>query len=97
MPDLWTSIAVLYLAMSLVTFGAYGLDKRRARRGDSRTPERRLHLLELLGGWPGALLGMKVFRHKTQKRSFRLVFFAVVLLHLGAWAAWGWYALGGGA
>ncbi len=97
MPDLWMLIGGLYLLMSLVTVCAYGLDKRRARLGRPRIPERTLHLFELLGGWPGALLGMSLFRHKTQKRSFRLVFFVVVLLHVCAWSAWAWYSLRGGA
>ena len=95
MPDLWTTTALVYLVMSALTFLLYGLDKFQASRRGGRVPERTLHLFELLGGWPGALLGMAVFRHKTQKRSFRLVFFAVVALHLAGWAAAGWFLLGG--
>jgi uncharacterized membrane protein YsdA (DUF1294 family) len=63
---------------------AYGLDKRRASSGGRRVPERTLHLLALLGGWPGALLGQRRFRHKTQKVSFRIVFWVVVVLHVAA-------------
>lgn len=90
---MWTYIAAAYAAMSLVTFCFYGFDKRRARLGGSRVPEKTLHLLELLGGWPGALLGMRTFRHKTQKRSFRLVFFAIVALHAAAWGTYAWFRL----
>lgn len=49
-------IVSVYGLMSLIAFVAYCLDKRAVRRGDHRTPEAMLHALELLGGWPGALL-----------------------------------------
>ena len=69
--------------MSLACFLAYGLDKRRAANGGRRVSERTLHLMAFLGGWPGALLGQRHFRHKTQKVSFRLVFWMVVACHIG--------------
>ena len=71
------------VVMSLVCFLAYGLDKRKAVKGDRRVSERTLHLMAFLGGWPGALLGQRHFRHKTQKLSFRLVFWMVVVCHVG--------------
>jgi uncharacterized membrane protein YsdA (DUF1294 family) len=69
--------------MSLVSFVAYGLDKQRAINGTRRVPERALHLMALLGGWPGALIGQRQFRHKTQKVPFRFVFWVVVAIHVG--------------
>lgn len=71
----------LVFVMSVVCFTAYGLDKRRAVNGNRRVPENTLHILALLGGWPGALLGQRQFRHKTQKMSFLIVFWLVVVLH----------------
>jgi uncharacterized membrane protein YsdA (DUF1294 family) len=73
----------LILVMSCVTLAAYGFDKRQARSSGRRIPERTLHLLALLGGWPGALLAQQLFRHKTAKVSFLIVFWFTVLLHLG--------------
>ena len=67
---------------------SHSFDKRRAVRGGSRVPEKTLHVLELCGGWPGAFLAQKAFRHKTQKRSFRIVYWAIVALHLAAWGGW---------
>ena len=47
-----------------------------------RIPERTLHTLAFCGGWPGALLGQRHFRHKRQKLSFLVVFWALVALHV---------------
>ena len=79
-------IAVAYVAvvviLSLVAFVVYGFDKRRAQKDGRRVPEKTLHMLSLFGGWPGALMGQRVFRHKTQKLSYRIVFWLCVMLHL---------------
>ena len=64
------ALAVWLIAINLVTFAVYGADKRRARRGAWRVPEKTLFLLPLLGGSVGALLGMRVFRHKTKHWYF---------------------------
>ncbi|MBT8148135.1 MAG: DUF1294 domain-containing protein [Gammaproteobacteria bacterium] len=74
----------LYLVLSLVTFAAYALDKSAARKGTRRTPESTLHLLSVLGGWPGALVAQQTLRHKTVKKEFRVVFWATVVLNCGA-------------
>jgi uncharacterized membrane protein YsdA (DUF1294 family) len=82
-------VLVIYAAMSVVTFVAYGLDKRRAACGGRRIPEKNLHLMELSCGWPGALVGQNIFRHKRRKGSFMLVFALIVLVHAAAWyGAW---------
>lgn len=79
--------SVLYTVMSLITALFYALDKRAARRRTRRTPESTLHLLELLGGWPGALIAQQLFKHKRRKRTYMAVFALIILLHLAAWAA----------
>ena len=82
----WALIPMVYLMMSLVTFIAYAVDKRAAVRGAWRTPESTLHTLELLGGWPGAWLAQRLLRHKSVKKSFRIVFFVMVVFNLAALA-----------
>jgi uncharacterized membrane protein YsdA (DUF1294 family) len=84
-----TTLAVLsvYALGSLVTFVAFGIDKRRATRNERRIPERTLHGLELAFGWPGALAGMLVFRHKTRKARYLVVTALVVLVHLALFGA----------
>jgi uncharacterized membrane protein YsdA (DUF1294 family) len=89
LPPVAVVAAAVYLVVSLVTFVCYAWDKRQAGRGGSRVPERTLHLLALLGGWPGALLGRHVLRHKTRKPGFTLLTWTIVLLHLAAWTVWG--------
>ena len=67
------------LAVNLVTFLTYGYDKRIAGSGRMRVPERVLLLLALAGGSPAALLGMRLFHHKTAKSSFQQKFWLVLL------------------
>ncbi|PWJ51502.1 Uncharacterized membrane protein YsdA, DUF1294 family [Faecalicatena contorta] len=63
---------IIIMIMNFITFFVYGEDKRRARKGGWRIPEKTLLLLALLGGGAGALLGMRVFHHKTQKALFKI-------------------------
>lgn len=74
--------------LSCVGFLLHAVDKRRARRQGRRVPERWLHLVEVAGGWPGALLAMRLFRHKTRKVSYRVVFVAMVVIHVAAVVLW---------
>jgi uncharacterized membrane protein YsdA (DUF1294 family)/cold shock CspA family protein len=74
-------IAGGYLLMSIVAFIAYALDKSAAKNNLWRTQESTLHLLGLLGGWPGALLAQRVLRHKSKKAAFLVVFWATVLIN----------------
>jgi uncharacterized membrane protein YsdA (DUF1294 family) len=74
-----------YGVVSLLAFLLYWSDKRKARADHWRTPENVLHAVELAGGWPGALLAQQLFRHKTRKLSFQLVFWIIVLMHQVFW------------
>ena len=68
----WVGWAVLGLCV--VAFALHGWDKWRAQRQARRVPEALLHTLELLGGWPGALVARHLFRHKTVKFGYRVLF-----------------------
>ena len=76
----------LYLLASMVAFVAYALDKSAARNDRRRTPDRTLHVFSLAGGWPGALIAQRLLRHKTQKESFRVVFWFTVAINCAALA-----------
>lgn len=80
-------LSVMYLVLSLLTFVVYAIDKSKAKRGVWRIPEKTLHLLSLVGGWPGALLAQQLLRHKSSKTSFRIVFWLTLCLNL---AVTGW-------
>ncbi|MCD5994896.1 DUF1294 domain-containing protein [Pseudomonas sp. CDFA 602] len=80
--------AIAMLVMSMLAFVLYRRDKRRAGAGGQRTLENVLHAMELLGGWPGALVAQQVFRHKTRKVSFQVVFWLIVLVHQALWIDW---------
>lgn len=90
----WELAAIYLAAINLVTFLVFGVDKRRAKRKETReavrrVPERTLFLLAALGGSVGALLGMRVWRHKTLHRTFRFGIPAILLLQaalcVGLW------------
>lgn len=72
----WGWLACWLVIINLVTFLAFGLDKWKAKRKERhpetrRVPEKTLFLLAAIGGGVGALVGMRVFHHKTLHRSFR--------------------------
>lgn len=77
-----------YVIASCVTFWAYYSDKKAARAKRWRVSESGLHFMELAGGWPGALIARQLFRHKTAKWSYKIVFWCIVLLHLGLLFIW---------
>ncbi len=79
-------VLLFYTTMSVVTTIAYAQDKVAAQENLWRTSEFKLQVLALLGGWPGALLGQKLFRHKTQKTSFQVAFWIGVVLNCGLFA-----------
>ena len=83
----WTVLLVWLAVINLLTFIVYGADKRRARKGEWRVPEKTLFLLPLLGGSIGALLGMRVFHHKTKHWYFVWGIPAILLAQI-ALAVW---------
>jgi len=72
-------------AVNLLAFGLMGFDKGQAKRGGRRVPERTLFLAALLGGSPGAILGMWTFRHKTRHWYFKFGLPAILLVQIGLW------------
>ncbi len=65
--------ALLYylIAINVVTFLVYGIDKWKAQQGSWRISEATLLILAIIGGSIGALLGMKVWHHKTMHKKFK--------------------------
>ncbi len=86
-PDTGQLLLAVWLgATNALAFGLAGYDKWQAGRGGARVAEATLCAVAATGGWPGGLLGLLLFRHKTRKRSFQLKFAAA----FAVWAALGW-------
>jgi uncharacterized membrane protein YsdA (DUF1294 family) len=78
------------LAASVIAFAAMGVDKRRARLGKWRIRESTLFLLAVVGGSPGAILGMRAFHHKTRHWYFKFGLPAILIVQIGLVI---WFAL----
>ncbi len=74
-------VLAFYMVVSIVTFTVYAIDKSAATKGTWRTSESTLHLLSLVGGWPGALVAQQKLRHKSKKQFFRFVYWITVALN----------------
>ena len=79
--------AMWFLLINMLTIAIYGVDKIAARKGMRRIPEVTLLTFGAVGGWPGAILGQQIFRHKTQKQPFKTRFYVSVVLSILATGA----------
>ena len=88
--ELWQMLGLYLLTVNGVGFALMGVDKGRARRDAWRIPEKTLFLPAVLGGVPGCLLGMRVFRHKTRHWYFKFGMPAILAgqLILVGWLLW---------
>lgn len=71
------------LIINILAFGAYGIDKWKAKTKKWRIPESTLLGFAALGGALGCFLGMQIFRHKTQHTSFRIIVPLCLVLWIG--------------
>ena len=83
----WGWLAIWLVLINLVTFFVFGVDKLKAKRKEKResirrVPEKTLFLLAAVGGSAGALLGMKVWHHKTLHKTFRYGIPAILILQI---------------
>jgi uncharacterized membrane protein YsdA (DUF1294 family)/cold shock CspA family protein len=79
--QLEVSWLALYYGASTITFVVYARDKMIAQNGGWRISESRLHLMSLVGGWPGALIAQVLLRHKTRKPSFLIGYWFTVIVN----------------
>lgn len=75
-------VVMWFLFANLLTVVIYGADKMAARKAWRRVPESTLLMFGLVGGWPGAIVGQQVFRHKTQKQPFKTWFIISVMVNI---------------
>ncbi|ATC65387.1 hypothetical protein CMV30_16345 [Nibricoccus aquaticus] len=74
-------LIITAVVLSAATYVIYWWDKNQARSGGWRTAESKLHLFELIGGWPGAFIAQRRLQHKCSKLSFLVVFWFIVIAH----------------
>ena len=84
-------ILIYLAAINVAAFFLYGIDKWKAQRNKWRITEARLLRIALAGGSIGALLGMKIWHHKTLHNKFRFGHPAILILQLAAVLAAGYY------
>lgn len=79
-----------FLLANMLTLVVYGVDKMAACKAWRRVPESTLLIFGFVGGWPGAIVGQQIFRHKTQKQPFKTKFIFSVVLNTGTLVAIYW-------
>ncbi|MCS2152416.1 DUF1294 domain-containing protein [Scandinavium goeteborgense] len=84
-------VMMWFLLANVLTLVVYGGDKMAARNAWRRVPEFTLLTFGFVGGWPGAILGQQLFRHKTQKQPFKTWFVISVILNVAVLVALYWF------
>ena len=82
MDSIYNAVIVLLIGVNLNSFALMGLDKRRAKKHGWRIPEKTLFLSALPFGGLGAVLGMRLFRHKTKHWYFAVGMPLILLAQL---------------
>ena len=76
------NIVIYFIVINLFGFFIMWLDKRKAKKGAWRIPEKTLFIVTALGGGIGTIAGMYTFRHKTQKIQFVIGFPFITILEI---------------
>lgn len=75
-------IVIYLIAVNITEFLLFGIDKRKAIRGEWRVPESTLLSLAVFGGAVGGILGMRIFHHKTKHPKFYLGIPAILVMEI---------------
>ena len=86
-----TNIIFYLIGINLIGFFIMWLDKRKAKRGAWRIPEKTLFIITALGGGIGTIAGMYTFRHKTKKLAFVIGFPFITIIEIMLGIYWIWF------
>lgn len=75
-----TVLCIYLIAVNVIAFIIFGVDKHKAIHHKWRIPEATLLLFTWIGGALGAILGMLFFHHKTRKWKFRILVPAALIV-----------------
>ena len=85
------NIIIYFVIINVIGFLIMWLDKRKARKGSWRIPEKTLFIITALGGGIGTIVGMYTFRHKTQKLNFVIGLPLITVLEIILIVYWGFF------
>lgn len=77
-----TLLLSFFIGINTAAIVTTGFDKSLARSGSLRMPETISYVIALLGGSPGTILGMHVFKHKRRKAAFQFVLLLIFVAQL---------------
>ena len=86
-PAIVGAAAVILLILNIIAFALMAYDKRCAKRGARRVPEKTLFLATACFGGLGGVLGMTLCRHKTKHWYFKLFFPLILVAQIAVLAA----------
>jgi uncharacterized membrane protein YsdA (DUF1294 family)/cold shock CspA family protein len=78
-----TGKPLYFITINIITLSFFLIDKLMAKLNKLRIPEKKLLLLALIGGSPASLVGQFIFRHKTEKKPFKLAMWAIIFVQIG--------------
>ena len=70
------------LAVNIVTFLLYGIDKYKAKKGKWRISEATLLTMAAIGGSIGAWAGMRLWHHKTMHKKFKYGIPVIIIMQI---------------
>lgn len=75
-------LLTVLIAINVISFLIYAVDKYKAKKGYWRIKETTLHLMSLIGGWPGAALAQKLLKHKNRKVAFQIRYWLTIVVNI---------------
>ena len=70
------------LAINIVSFFLYGIDKYKAKKNKWRISEATLLMIAVIGGSIGAWVGMRIWHHKTMHKKFKYGIQVIIIMQI---------------